>query len=187
MTRETDAALVHKCAEGDHLALRALYDTHGPGLLRYLERLLGEPGLAEDVCQDAFLRLWRKADMFDAQRGSFSAWLYRAASNLAFNRLALRSAKETTMNTVDERVGDHHDRPHDSAEREERRDLVRTALTRLSAQDRAILTLRHLEERSVAEVAGVLDIPEGTVKSRVHYALHRLRSLLAASVETEAG
>lgn len=187
MSRDSDASLVRKCADGDQLALRQLYETHAPGLLRYLERLLGEAGLAEDVCQEAFLRLWRKAEMFDAQRGSFSAWLYRAASNLAFNRLALRSAKETTMDHGDELVFDGLSKPLETAARGEHQELVHGALARLTPADRAILTLRHLEERPVAEVAGILGIPEGTVKSRVHYALHRLRALLSPSIGQEAG
>jgi RNA polymerase sigma-70 factor (ECF subfamily) len=167
LSRSEDAELVRACMEGDSSAMRRLYDRHAGGLLRYLERLLGDSGVAEDICQEAFLRIWRKAELFDPKRGSFSAWLYRAASNLAFNRMALRSSKESTPENTAEMAGSENFTPRDSAELEERQALVRQALDRLSPRDRAILTLRHLEEKPVVEVAEILQIPEGTVKSRV--------------------
>lgn len=166
--------------------MRALLDRHAPGLLRFLERIVGEPGLAEDVCQDAFLRLWRKADMFDSKRGSFSAWLYRAAANLAFNRLSLCSSRETILEGGEELSTPEKMAPMEGAVEHERHQILRQALERLSPGDRAILTLRHLEERPVAEVASILGVPEGTVKSRVHYALHRLRALLDPKLGPEA-
>jgi len=169
---------VRACQRGDREALRRLYELHAVALLRFLERVLGDAGLAEDVCQEAFLRIWRKVDLFDPRRGTFSAWLYRTASNLAFNRLSLRSSSETTRETFEDLLQSQPLEPVEGAAEDERRSLLHRALGRLSARDRAILTLRHLEERPVAEVAEILDIPEGTVKSRVHYALRRLRVLL---------
>ena len=178
MDRASEARLMAGLAQGDRTALRRLYDEHGPGLLRYLERILGDAGAAEDVCQEAFLRMWRKAEQFDPERGRFGAWLYRAASNLAFNRMALRSSKETTLEQP-LRISEPEVRsPVRSAVRDERAALLRDALARLRERDRAILVLRHLEERSVAEVAEILEVPEGTVKSRLHYAMNRLATLL---------
>jgi RNA polymerase sigma-70 factor (ECF subfamily) len=185
--REQDAILVRRCQEGDPGALRQLYEAHATGLLRFLERLLGDAGLAEDYCQEAFLRIWRKAELFDPRRGAFSAWLYRAAANLAYNRLALRSSSETNLETTGE-IGDSRDpQPVDTVSGDERADLLHSALSRLSPRDRVILTLRHIEERPVAEVAEILEIPEGTVKSRVHYALRRLRVLLEERLGTSEG
>ncbi len=178
MSRENDAALVRECQAGNPDALWKLYDRHGPGLLRYLERMVADASLAEDFCQEAFLRIWRKLDMFDPDRGSFSAWLYRAASNLVLNRMALRSSSETTFETANELRDEEPGQPLDTAASHERDQVLHRALARLNPRDRAILTLRHLEEKSVAEVAVILEIPEGTVKSRVHYALRRLKSLL---------
>ena len=178
MDRETEAELVLRCRQGDTLALRELYDAHASPLLRYLERVLTDSGAAEDVCQEAFLRLWRRAELFDPERGRFGAWLYRTASNLAFNRMSLKSSRETPMDPaldvrVEPRAG-----PLEEATVVERRRLLHAALERLGPQDRAILSLRHLEERPVAEVAEILSIPQGTVKSRVHYAVRRLKQLL---------
>jgi len=173
-----DAELVRRCTRGDERALELLHARHAPGLLRFLERLLHDAARAEDVCQEAFLRIWRRAELFDPERGSFTAWLYRAAANLAYNRLALRSASESELSALTVLPAAAVENPLDGAAIAEHRKLLHAALGTLSPRDRAILTLRHIEERPVAEVAGLLGIPEGTVKSRVHYAMHRLRSAL---------
>ena len=178
MSGESDGALVRQCAAEDAEALRALHERHAPALLRFLERLLHDRDRAEDVCQEAFLRIWRRAELFDPARGTFTAWLYRAAANLAFNRLALKSATEKELSALPVLPAAAGDAPHESAAVSERGELLHAALATLSAQDRAILTLRHLDERPVAEIASILGIPEGTVKSRVHYALRRLRDAL---------
>lgn len=178
MTDPTDDELVHRCTRGDERALELLHSRHAPGLLRFLERLLHDAARAEDVCQEAFLRIWRRAELFDAARGSFTAWLYRAAANLAYNRLALRSSSESELSALLVLPAADVESPSEGAIEGERRRLLHAALAALSPRDRAILTLRHIEERPVAEVAAILEIPEGTVKSRAHYAIHRLRAAL---------
>jgi len=178
MDRDCDAEWMDRCARGDPAALSALHDRHAPALLKYLERLLGDAERAEDVCQESFVRIWRKAALFDPQRGSFRAWLYRAATNLAFNQLAPRSVRIRSlpedMPVRDERASE----PAKDASTVENARLLRAAFDRLGPPDRAILLLRHLEERPVVEVALLLGIPEGTVKSRCFYALRKLRLLL---------
>ena len=178
MSTPDDPTLVQQCAAGRPEALSVLHERHAPALLRFLERLLGEAGLAEDVCQEAFLRMWRKASMFDPKRGTFSAWLFRAAANLAFNRLALRSSSETHLEGEESLRETRPGEQLRSADEQERGEILHQALQKLSPGDRAIITLRHLDERPVAEVAEILGVPQGTVKSRAHYALHRLKSFL---------
>ena len=174
-----DPELVARCVRGDEKALELLHARHAPALLRFLERMLRDAARAEDVCQEAFLRIWRRAELFDPKRGTFSAWLYRAAANLAYNRLALRSSSESELSALEVLPPADVECPVEVASDEERQRLVHQALDDLSVRDRAILTLRHLEERPVAEIAEILGIPEGTVKSRVHYAMQRLKSVLA--------
>jgi RNA polymerase sigma-70 factor (ECF subfamily) len=124
------------------------------------------------------MRIWRRAELFDPGRGTFTAWLYRAAANLAYNKLALKSASESELSALATLPPADTQSPVDAAAATESQQLVHEALGSLSARDRAILVLRHIEERPVAEIAAILDIPEGTVKSRVHYAMHRLRTVL---------
>lgn len=182
-----DVDLVRRCSRGDAAALRALYERHGESLLRFLERMLRDRPRAEDVCQEAFLRVWRRAELFDPARGTFTAWLYRAAANLAFNRLALKSSSETELSAQVVLPPAETVSPSEEASENERARLLHAALGALTPRDRAILTLRHIEERPVAEIAAILDIPEGTVKSRVHYAMHRLRSVLEPALGVDPG
>lgn len=174
-----DAELMEWCKKGAEKALEVLHVRHSPGLLRFLERMLRDRARAEDICQEAFLKIWRRAELFDPTRGTFSAWLYRAAANLAYNRLALRSSSECELSVLQVLPAASGESPMDGAAEQERHGLLHAALAGLSERDRAILVLRHIEERPVAEIAAILDIPEGTVKSRCHYAMHRLRGVLA--------
>ena len=183
----SDPELVARCVRGDEKALEQLHARHSPGLLRFLERMLRDAALAEDICQEAFLRIWRRAELFDPQRGSFSAWLYRAAANLAYNRLALRSSSESELSALEVLPPADVECPAEVASEVERQELLHAALADLSPRDRAILTLRHIEERPVAEIAAILAIPEGTVKSRVHYAMQRLKTALAPAFGPEFG
>jgi RNA polymerase sigma-70 factor (ECF subfamily) len=182
-----DADLVRRCARGDRDALRLLHERHSESLLRFLERMLHDRARAEDVCQEAFLRIWRRAELFDPARGAFTAWLFRAAANLAFNRLALKSSSETELSAQLVLPPADVQSPAEGASDNERARLLHQALAALSPRDRAILTLRHIEERPVAEIAAVLEIPEGTVKSRCHYAMHRLRSALEPALDPDSG
>lgn len=183
----SDVDLVRRCARGDREALRLLHERHSESLLRFLERMLHDRARAEDVCQEAFLRIWRRAELFDPERGAFTAWLFRAAANLAFNRLALKSSSETELSAQLVLPAADVASPAEGASDRERARLLHEALATLSARDRAILTLRHIEERPVAEIAAILDVPEGTVKSRCHYAMHRLRSALEPALGRPPG
>jgi RNA polymerase sigma-70 factor (ECF subfamily) len=183
----SDVELVRRCARGDREALRLLHERHSESLLRFLERMLHDRARAEDVCQEAFLRIWRRAELFDPARGAFTAWLFRAAANLAFNRLALKSSSETELSSQLVLPAAVVESPAEGASDRERARLLHDALATLSARDRAILTLRHIEERPVAEIAAILDVPEGTVKSRCHYAMHRLRAALEPALGARPG
>ncbi len=183
-----DAELMEACKQGAEKALEVLHTRHSPGLLRFLERMLRDRARAEDICQEAFLKIWRRAELFDPARGTFSAWLYRAAANLAYNRLALRSSSECELSALQVLPPASGESPVEGASEQERHSLLHAALAGLSERDRAILVLRHIEERPVAEIAAILDIPEGTVKSRCHYAMHRLRGVLEpAFLDQEVG
>lgn len=183
----SDVDLVRRCARGDRDALRLLHERHSESLLRFLERMLHDRARAEDVCQEAFLRIWRRAELFDPARGAFTAWLFRAAANLAINRLALKSSSESELSSQLFLPAADVPSPAEGASDLERAGLLHEALATLSARDRAILTLRHIEERPVAEIAAILEIPEGTVKSRCHYAMHRLRAALEPALGPRRG
>ena len=156
---------------GDSTAFERIYDRFGTALYRYLNRMVG-PTDAPDLLQDLFNRLLRSTTPYQGQ-GTLSAWLYRVASSLAIDRLRIRNR------CVDEEV-DHFIPPDpapgvlDSLLSRERGIAVRAIVESLPPAQKAVVVLRFWEEKSLCEIGQILGIPEGTVKSRLHYALDRL-------------
>ncbi|MHC4403544.1 MAG: RNA polymerase sigma factor [Planctomycetota bacterium] len=157
----------------------------GPGLYVYLQRCVGDPGLAEDVFQTTFLQLHLKCDQFQQGR-TVRPWLYRIARNQAID--ALRSARHrrsTSLNAKydgqDEQTGvladvltDTDAQPLAKLQERERRSWTRAAVARLPDRLRRAVELVYLRGLKYREAADILSIPVGTVKSRVHNALRKL-------------
>lgn len=139
-------------------------------------RRLGDRRAAEEVVQDTLLRAWRHADRFDPARGSEAAWLFTIAGNLVIDRLRRREARPVVAG----RPPDPDTTTPWSADDAEVDRILETwqladALATLSDDHRAAIVLCHHRGHSVAEAAGLLGVPEGTVKSRVYYGLRALR------------
>jgi len=145
-------------------ALEILYAEHGPHILRYLNRLVG-PRLAEDVLQDTFVQVLSYPNELDGIV-SMRAWLFRIARNCAMNRV--RKKKATTDIPLDSLVTSH---PNEDP----RLGLMRDAIEQLPQEHRETLLLRWHDELSYEEIAQVQQIPVGTVRSRLHHSLRRLR------------
>lgn len=129
---------------------------------------------AEDVAQETFIKAWLALPRFRESAGSLRAWLCRIAINVAID--AYRRDRPTQ--DLDERVLDGESNPAEQVEADARVGAVRRALAQLPAASYAALILREYEGLSYAEIATVLDIPPGTVMSRLNYARSRLRALL---------
>lgn len=159
---ETDAAL-----------LRALHDEHARPLWRYVMSLTHDAALAEDIVQETLLRAWRRPAILDQSETSARAWLFTVARNLVIDdRRSARANHELAVETLPEPMStDRTDAILD-------RWLVGDALASLSLEHRAVVVHAYYGGRSIAEIAAELDIPEGTVKSRLHYALRALRLVL---------
>lgn len=153
--------------------LRVLHDEHAPALWRYVVWLTGDRELAEDVVQETLLRAWRRPKVLDQSETSARAWLFTVARNLVVDNFrSARSRNEIVTDAVPERVvADRTDALLDAW-------LVSDALSTLSAEHRAVVVCAYYQGQSTAEIARALDIPDGTVKSRLHYALRALRLLL---------
>jgi RNA polymerase sigma-70 factor (ECF subfamily) len=163
--------LVKLARAGDQEAFRRLVEPELATALRSASLVLGSEADAADVVQDALISAWRHLGSL-RQPDAFRAWFRRIVV-----RETLRKAKSRrTVSQIDERESD----PSASVERAlEQRQLAR-AFRALDADDRAILTLRHLLRLNISEVAETLGIPEGTVKSRTHQAMVRIRSAYEA-------
>ena len=168
-----DAALqiVSECQAGDRIAQRQLYEVFHKQIYRVMFRMVGAD-MAADLTQQVFLQAFRKIDQYSG-RGRFDRWLYRLAVNEAYRHLRRkRRDRHTTLayEPVDPSAGGDR--------RTEQKDLMEQALARLDPELRSMFLLREVEELSYRELAEALDIPEGTVGSRLNRARHELRDHL---------
>lgn len=158
-------ALVLRAQSGDRDAFDELLRELGPALLRYVTRVMNDAALAEDVVQETFIAIVRKiAWLSDASL--FRAWAYRIASREAFR--VLRKRKRYVDEVIDVAT---YDEPRDPWQR----DRLLASLDKLSPASRAVITLHYLEDMPLSEVAAILDLNAGTVKSRLAYGLAQLR------------
>ncbi len=162
-------------ADSPDVVMQRLHDEHGGALWGHCLRLTNhDRARAEDVCQETLLRAWRNAALLDEGQGSVRAWLFTVARNIVIDESRTKRARsEFPVEDVPE-----------PANTDDRSDellmtwVVADAVTHLSTEHRAVLQECYFNGRSVAEAARRLAIPEGTVKSRTHYALRALRLAL---------
>ena len=184
-----DRALVERVAAGDAEAFEALFARYADAVRRHVGRMVRYGGAADDLAQEAFLRVWTRAEQWDG-RGSFRGWLFRIATNLALNHL--RSVRRRRQQSLElpapEPLSDEDDEPLAPAwmidasalgpdaivEAAEQRDLYRRLVDRLPDDKREVFRMAHEAEMPLREIAESLGIPEGTVKSRLHHARRRL-------------
>ncbi|WP_460356612.1 sigma-70 family RNA polymerase sigma factor [Mycobacterium sp. ZZG] len=157
----------------DPATMRALYDEHAAALWSYALRLTGDRARAEDIVQETLLRAWRHPEVTaDADR-SARAWLFTVARNMIIDEhRSARSRHETGMPDV-EYVADRAS--PDESDTTLNRMLLRTALGSLSDEHRAVVRRAYYQGWTTGQIAADLRIPEGTVKSRLHYAVRALR------------
>jgi RNA polymerase sigma-70 factor (ECF subfamily) len=181
MQDRSDEQLMTAVMAGDQMALAALVTRHHGPLLGYLYRLVGgDQQLSEDLVQETLLHVLRQRT-YQAGR-PFKPWLYRIATNLArdyFKSAAVRQrwqggdGEETLLHLYDSEPS-----PEERALVAEQGNEVRAALTQLREDYRIVLALRFYQGFSLQEIAQTLDIPLGTVKSRLSVGVHRLRAIL---------
>lgn len=161
----------------DRAAFAELFRFYAPRVKAMLMRAGATAEVAEDVAQDALLTVWRKAAQFDPSRASPAAWIYTIARNLRIDRLRQhKRAKRLELYELGAR--DPADRPDDLYESSQRNAHVRDALAGLPDEQICVVQLSFVEGRSHGDIAKLLDLPLGTVKSRLRLALKRLRPLL---------
>lgn len=174
---DPDWTLIRAMADGDVRALNELYARYGGMLLSFLIARLNNRQLAEEVLQDVMLAVWDSAHTFEA-RSKVKTWLLVIARNRAIN--ATRRKKLPVIQ-IDEVYGlrSEDTSPMEALERQEQQDRVREAIKHLPDGQREVLVLVFYHQLTGVEVAEVLDISEGTVKSRLHRAKENLRGFLA--------
>ena len=154
--------------------MQQLHDEHAAALWGFCLHLTGDPVRAEDVAQETLLRAWQHYEVLDEARGSVRSWLFTVARNIVIDEWrSKRFQNERATDVVPEPAD-----PVDQTDALLQSWVVADAITQLSSEHRAVLLECYYRGRSVAEAARRLGIPEGTVKSRTHYALRALRLAL---------
>jgi len=172
---DNDEDLVTKAQHGDRNAFSELVSRHSQGVINVVYRLCGDSGLAEDAAQEAFIQAWLKLSSYRPHT-SLRNWLYRIAVNIAID--ALRKEKHLASDELSERIATSEPTPEVILTSQERASLVQKAVLSLPSASRAVLVLREYEELSYQEIANTLNIPIGTVMSRLNYARSLLRETL---------
>ena len=161
----------------DRAAFASLFEFFAPRIKGMLMRSGATADAAEDLAQEALLMVWRKAPYFDPGRASAAAWIYTIARNLRVDRLRgdKRAAQYAPLEMAEPESPENPDDMLNASERGER---VRGALSKLSQDQIRVVQLSFFEGRAHGDIAALLDLPLGTVKSRVRLAMTRLRNLL---------
>ncbi|MBN1313342.1 MAG: sigma-70 family RNA polymerase sigma factor [Anaerolineae bacterium] len=176
---ETELDLITQAQQGDRQAFGELVRHHREGVVTVVYRLCGDANMAEDAAQEAFIRAWQHLPGYQP-RSPFRNWLYRIATNVALD--VLRGEKQTV--DVDALpLAASGPSPEAAVENMERAEYVRQTVLALPPASRAVLVLREYEELSYQEIADTLDIPIGTVMSRLSYARKLMLEALASHVE----
>lgn len=165
----------------DEQAVGAAYEAHGAEIYRFALRGLGDPGAAEDVVQETFLRAWRAADRYDPSLASLRVWLFAIARNTMIDHhRSSRTGRHDLVDLTDPDLDPSLEpgragRTDDTTDQVLHGWVVQEALHRLSPEHRVALVETHLKDRPYAEVAAEQGVPVGTLRSRVFYGLKAMR------------
>jgi RNA polymerase sigma-70 factor (ECF subfamily) len=175
----TDGELIERIAEGDRPAFEELYRRYARAVLGLALRRLGDRGRAEDACQEAFVAIWRSARTYDSSRGNGAPWLYAVARN------AITDGLRRTPEPPSDLPEGPSSEPDPSARAEDawRAWRVHRALEVLPQTERAVIEVAYWRGLSQSEIAELLDVPLGTVKTRTRSALARLANELDGELE----
>jgi RNA polymerase sigma-70 factor (ECF subfamily) len=181
-----DLETVRRLARGEAEALAALYDRHARAVYSLALRILGEPREAEEVVQDVFTQAWTQAGRYDRGRGAVAAWLLMMARSRAIDRLRTRRSQPATAQDPELTFGmlaDAGEGPERTTLSAERAARLRAALDGLPLVQRVPIELAFYEGLTHTEVAERLEVPLGTIKTRIRLGLLRLREAFAGGAE----
>ncbi len=168
-----DPELVRRCLSGENSAWEALLQAYTPKVYTVAFRFTGRAEVAEDLTQEVFIKVFQTLKSYDPAQGSFATWLHRVARNHLVDHYRrthkdrVTSSIEDSLSTFEETPGPG-EHPEENVHLRERRELLQEGLSRLSPDLREAVILRDLSDLDYAEIAQVLGVPVGTVKSRIN-------------------
>jgi RNA polymerase sigma-70 factor (ECF subfamily) len=178
---DPDQVLLQRIADRDQLAMRALFARHRDPTFRFILRLIRDEALAEDILIDSFFEVWRCADRF-AGRSSFSTWLLAIARNKALSALERRHTVELEDGWA-ATIPDPGDDPELVLQNKELGEALQRCLASLSPKHTEIIDLVYYHDKTIAELAAILQVPEATVKTRMFYAQRNLAKFVGAATK----
>ncbi len=180
--RVEEAALIRRANDGDQEAFRILVERYQGAVYNLAYRMLGDPQEAEDAAQEIFVRIYRQLAQYDSER-KFSTWVLAIATNYCIDQLRRRRLQLVPLENIIPWARAGEAGPEGAALDREAQDEVQQLLRTLPEKYRAPLVLRYWQDLSCAEIAEVLKVPEGTVKTQ----LHRARKALGRLIEEREG
>jgi RNA polymerase sigma-70 factor (ECF subfamily) len=178
MSKASDKELVLRLQDGSLEALGELYDRYRQLVYRTALGVTGDPEVASDLLQDVFLRLHRFADRIDSTR-PLEPWLYRMTANLSYTWVKRRSRWFRPLEDLaDWLVGTGKNWTYEQVEKNDEWRQVQKAISALPLAQRVVVVLYYLNDLSLQEISDILDVPVGTVKSRLHYGRQSLKKSL---------
>jgi RNA polymerase sigma-70 factor (ECF subfamily) len=159
-----DFDLYRRFKRGDESAFEELYKRYSVRLYNYILRIVGDADMAEDILEETFIKLYF-SDL--VERAKLSSWIYRVATNLSYKRMRRRK-RESYLEGDESKIFLNPRSPL--------KDEVEEALLLLPEHHRVVLVLKFFEGKTCGEISEILGCPEGTVKSRLHYAISKLKS-----------
>jgi RNA polymerase sigma-70 factor (ECF subfamily) len=187
--------LLERAKAGDVAAFEELIGAYQKKVFNLALRIIGNYDDASDLAQEAFVRIFKAISAFKEQ-SSFSTWVYRITTNVCLDEIRRRKNKKVVSIDEDIHVDDGEMKrqivssdpgPDEAAERSEVRRIVNDAINRLPEDQRVVITLRDLQGMSYEEIAKILDLPGGTVKSRINRARLALKNILTTDRELLIG
>jgi len=176
---QSDEALMKAIAAGDQSAMRTLYLRHNAGVFRFIARMLNVAGRAEDLVSEVFIDVWSQADHFQG-RSQVLTWILSIARHKALSALLAQRRRGIADDTAMELIEDTSDTPEQMILVQDCSAQLRTCLALMSREHCQIIDLVYYQEKSVEEVAEVIQMRKSTVKTRMFYARKRLAQLLSA-------
>lgn len=184
LSRLSDEHLMRLVADLDAAAFEVLHDRHAPAVYALCRRMVRPPALADDVCQETFLSIWRSGGRYDRKLGSVRSWMLSITHNRAIDQVRRSRRHDDRQVQDDDRLAERlpaGDSTDGDALRRIEADGAARALGRLPVEQRAVIELSFYSGYSHTEIAETLDVPLGTVKGRMRLGLEKLQGELAGA------
>ncbi len=177
----SDEQLIAQVARGDTAAYEMLYDRYCSAVMGFALKITGDQSLAEEVVQETFWRVWRKADLFQTQRGAFTSWFFGITRNLSIDMLRRQKTQVQPVSETDQIIEQTADPSTDVPEAawlRQRHQQMRTAIETLPKDQRSVIEMAYFRGMTRQEIAQATGEPLGTIHTRARLALQKLREEL---------